>query len=161
MNRVFVVCWLIATCVFIASTSGGENPNDDVEEIHKLHRELIEAHKTKNVGKLLAPEPAEVFAVVNGEIIYQSKEERIQQFKQYFDSTEFTEYRDLIDPIVHISDDGTLGWLIARVKISGTHELGDGAKENFDWTWAWIELYEKRNGRWYRIGDVSNLKKSD
>ena len=23
---------------------------------------------------------------------------------------------------------------------------------------AWIELYEKRNGRWVRIGNVSNIR---
>jgi hypothetical protein len=23
---------------------------------------------------------------------------------------------------------------------------------------AWIELYEKRDGRWWRIGNVSNFK---
>jgi len=23
---------------------------------------------------------------------------------------------------------------------------------------AWIELYEKRKGRWYRVGNVSNFK---
>jgi hypothetical protein len=159
MNR-FFACWLIVACAFFGSTAGGEQSGKDAEELRKLHRELIEAHKIKSVDKLLAPEADEVFTVFDGEVIVKSREERIRQFKQYFDSTEFTDYRDLIEPIVHVSEDGTLGWLIARVKISGTHKLDGGFNENFDWIWAWIELYEKRDGRWYRIGDVSNLKKS-
>ena len=30
--------------------------------------------------------------------------------------------------------------------------------ERFESVWAWIELYEKQEGEWKRIGNVSNRK---
>ena len=71
-------------------------------------------------------------------------------------------YRDLIDPIVRVSKDGTSGWLIAQVEIMGTRAAGgekaNGERTRFHSVWAWIELYEKRDGRWYRVGEVSNVR---
>jgi hypothetical protein len=90
--------------------------------------------------------------------VFETKSERIPRFKEYLDNTEFDEYRDLIDPIVRVSDDGTLGWVIAQVKVAGTRNYDSGESKVFDSVWAWIELWEKRDGRWYRLGDVSNVK---
>ena len=41
---------------------------------------------------------------------------------------------------------------------SRVFEVGDDVP--FDWTWAWIELYEKRGGRWVRVGNVSSQKRT-
>jgi hypothetical protein len=133
-------------------------PGGDIEAILKLHEELIAAHKAYDVNRLLEAEPDTILTVKSGEVFYQTKRERIPMFKEYLDITEFEEYRDLIDPIVRVSDDGTMGWLIAQVKIKGTHTGGDGELTHFDTVWAWIELFEKRDGRWIRIGDVSSVK---
>jgi hypothetical protein len=69
------------------------------------------------------------------------------------------------DDIVRVSDDGTLGWLIAQVEIIGTQAAdqaaGDDERVRIDSVWAWIELYEKKDGRWYRVGDVSNVRPRD
>lgn len=159
MNRKVNILWIIALFLslgFGAAVSG--QSDKDAEEILRLHRDLIDAHKGKDVSKLLAPEPDRVFSVSRGEVIYQTKAERISQFTRYLESTEFEEYRDLIDPIIHVSDDGTLGWLIAQVKVAGTRTVDGGADQSFESVWAWIELFEKRDGRWYRIGDVSNVR---
>jgi hypothetical protein len=51
--------------------------------------------------------------------------------------------------------------LIAQVKITGNQLGRQGEKVPFDSIWAWIELYEKREGRWFRVGEVSNIKPPD
>jgi len=133
-------------------------PSGDFEAILKLHEELIAAHKAYDVDRVLAAESDTILTVNGGEVQYQTKRERIPRFKHYLDITEFEEYRDLIDPIVRISDDGTMGWLIAQVKIKGTHTGGNGELTSFDTVWAWIELFEKKDGKWIRIGDVTSVK---
>ena len=59
----------------------------------------------------------------------------------------------MVDPVVRVSDDGTLGWVICQVKIAGSQ--GD---ESFSSVWAWIELYAKVDGTWKRVGNVSNRR---
>lgn len=161
MRTIPTIGILVIVLAFVTpafSTDADEKRNQDVEEILRLHNELIEAHKVGDVDKLLAPEPEQIITVNRGEVLFENKSERIPQFKQYLEDTEFSAYRDLIDPLVRVSKDGTLGWLIAQVKIAGTRTYDVGESKSFDNVWAWIELYEKKNGRWYRIGDVSNVK---
>ena len=84
--------------------------------------------------------------------------QRVPQFEEYLQNTEFDEYRDLIDPIVRVSADGTLGWLICQVEMVGTYKGMSGDDAKLDAVWAWVELYEKRDGRWLRVGEVSNVR---
>jgi hypothetical protein len=158
---IFIVGFAAIVIPSAAHLSAEEHSNRDAEEILRLHKELIESHKAYDVDKLFTPEADSVVTVNGGEVFFQTKKERIPRFKQYLENTSFEEYRDLIEPIVRVSKDGTLGWLIAQVKITGAHIDESKKSKPFDTVWAWIELYEKRNGRWYRIGDVSTLKQMD
>lgn len=96
----------------------------------------------------------EPFVLVSrGDVNTISKDDLRSFFVPYLARTTFTAYRDVVDPIVRVSPDAQLGWVIAKVEVTGTQ---DGKPLNF--VSAWIELYEKRNGRWYGIGNVSNFK---
>ena len=76
----------------------------------------------------------------------------------YLAATTFHEYRDLIEPVVAVSEDATLGWVIAQVYARGIQRQEDGTREPLEFTCAWIELYARREGRWLRVGNVSNFK---
>ena len=78
------------------------------------------------------------------------------RFQGYFAAATFTRYEDLEAPITRISDDGSLGWVIAKVRVEGYYRTDDGAREPLDTTWGWIELYGRKDGAWLRIGTVSD-----
>jgi hypothetical protein len=59
---------------------------------------------------------------------------------------------------VTVSADGSLGWLIAQVEVIGERKNADGSSEPINDIFAWIELYEKRSGRWTGVGNVSNVR---
>lgn len=162
--RAVVIIGILGIAVLSTSPALGTGPEDqprgDVEQILELHKAVLDAHKAGDVDGLLAAEPGEIVSVSRGEVLFPTKSERVRSFERYLKSTEFEEYRDLIDPIIRVSEDGTLGWLIAQVKIPGT-QAGNEERVRIDSVWAWIELYEKRNGRWYRVGEVSNVKPRD
>lgn len=40
----------------------------------------------------------------------------------------------------------------------GERKGADGETHRLELTSAWIELYEKRDGRWLRVGKVSNFE---
>ena len=135
-----------------------EQSNSDMEEILKLHQALLESHIRSDVDGVLAAESEQLVVVSGGKVEFPTKAERFHQFERYLNSVEFDEYRDLVSPIVRVSDDRTLGWLIAQVKIAGRQTTSDGEQIPVDAIWAWIELYEKHDSRWIRVGEVSNVK---
>jgi ketosteroid isomerase-like protein len=130
----------------------------DADQILAIHKSIIASHLKYDAEGVLAAEADDIILVSRGELLFPRKADRIAQFERYLGRVEFEEYHDLVDPIVRVSKDGTLGWLIAQVRISGTSTNSEGESIPFDWTWAWIELYEKRNGQWKRVGEVSNMK---
>jgi len=60
--------------------------------------------------------------------------------------------------VVKVSSDGSLGWVIVQVGARGVQAMDDGTKKPIEFVSAWIELYEKRDGRWYAVGNVSNFR---
>lgn len=162
MNIFRLSGFVVATAAFLlitpSSQKAGESPSGGMEDILKLHKAILASHLAYDAGAVLASESDQIIVVSRCEVQFRSKRERFDQFERYLKSVEFEEHRDLIDPIVRVSDDGTLGWLIARVKITGNRTGSDGEKTPFESTWAWIELYEKHDGLWTRVGEVSNVK---
>jgi hypothetical protein len=63
----------------------------------------------------------------------------------------------MIPPVVRVSNDNSLGWVIAQVRAAGVQTTKDGASRPLSFESAWIELYERRDGKWLRVGNVSNF----
>ena len=134
-----------------------ESPASDEARLLELHRQGIEAHLERDVDKLMAAEAADAVVVSRGEISRPTLDERRAMFESYFSSTGFETYRDMVEPIVRVSEDGTLGWVIVQVEASGEQTTPSGEAREFEFQSAWIELYEKRDGEWLRVGNVSNF----
>jgi hypothetical protein len=149
---------LVVVGAAIAAVASGETASKDAAEILRLHKELLDAHKNDDVEKWLSAETDRITVGNRGEVLFQTKAERRGHIEDYLQSAEFEMYEDVIEPIVRVSDDGTLGWLICQVEIVGSRVSGEGETVSLDSVWAWIELYEKIDGRWYRTGNVSCVK---
>ena len=132
----------------------------DVEVLLKLHRAVLDAHRRQDADAIVDREADDYVIANRGVVTTPSREERRARIAAYLGSTRFQEYRDLIDPIVRISEDGMQGWVVAQVFASGVQDDGDGGETPIEFTCAWIELYEKRAGRWVRVGNVSNFKET-
>jgi hypothetical protein len=73
--------------------------------------------------------------------------------KQYLDGAVYHEYVDLEDPVVRISDDGSMAWTITRVRVRRTQ---NGQERGF--VYAGMMTFEKRNGQWLRTGNASTFE---
>ena len=118
----------------------------------------MRAHRDSEVEVLLEDEAEEYVVANRGIVLRPSKAERRQRLGAYLRATQFAEYRDLIAPIVTTSADGTLGWVIVQVHARGTQTNADGKREPIEFVSAWIELYRRHDGRWQRVGNVSNFR---
>ncbi len=156
---------LIATAwtLCAAALIGCQEPSVDLEQekaaILALHRQAIQAHLDKDAAWLAAGAIDDFVSVSDGELSWPSQAETEEMFTGYLNSTTFSEYRDLRDPIIRVSGDGTMAWSIVQVKVAGTRATPDGAEAPLDFTSAWIMLYEKRDGQWLRSGVVSTFRR--
>jgi hypothetical protein len=127
-------------------------------EILGLHKRMIAAHWKKDAGFFTGDISDHYFSVGDGEIRRPTGEEIAAEFADYLESTTFTEYRDLQEPIVGLSKDGSLAWSVVQVKVAGKRAAEDGTDRDLDFICAWITLYERQGKKWVRLGEVSSFK---
>src|SRR5215212_7792310 len=149
-----VLACVAAALMSCAATS--IRSSGDRAHLLALHEQAMEAHRKNDVELLLQADAEDFVLASRGEISRPSLEQRRQFLGSYLRRVRFAEYVDAVAPVVHVSADGTAGWVIAQVRVRGT-EVG-GADRSVQVEWAWIELYEKRGGAWRRVGNVSNSK---
>jgi hypothetical protein len=155
------VCLLfsVITTFLLCELKAPDQNHSDREALLAIHEQILEAHRMRDVALMMSVEGAETVLVASrGNIHKVTKAASEQRWQTYFSEVTFSTYHDLQPPIVTISKDGTLGWLMARVEIVGERKGSDGLSEPIHDVWAWIELYEKRNGRWVAVGNVSNVR---
>lgn len=135
-------------------------PDLDAEKAQLLamHREVMAAHLRSNPEPLLRNTVPDAVFVRDGELARPTAAEREQRMRSYLGRTRFSEYRDLQPPIVQISQDASLAWIIVQVKAGGIQSDEQGNEHPLEFVSAWIELYEKQQGRWVRTGFVSTFK---
>ncbi|MBK6406794.1 MAG: hypothetical protein IPF66_18175 [Holophagales bacterium] len=131
-------------------------PPGDEAALLRLHEEVLEGHRARD-ARWLSSEGEEYVVANRGEITTPSLAERRERFAGYLGRTRFDSYRDLRPPVVRISTDGTLGWVIAAVAAEGTQEK-DGGVEPLSFVSAWLQLYARTGGTRGRVGNVSNLR---
>lgn len=130
----------------------------DKNQLLDLHQKVLTAHLNSDVELLLEDEGDEYVVANRGSVTKPMKEARRNRLDPYLKATRFQEYRDEVPPIVTLSQDGTLGWVIVQVYARGVQTTADGTAVPIEFVSAWIELYEKQAGRWRRTGNVSNFQ---
>lgn len=126
-------------------------------EILAIHRAYIEAHLNHDVDFFVCDFPDDFVSISRGEISHPTREEFRAMLSRYLNNVTFSEYRDLCEPSVRFSKDGSLAWLTMQVKVTGTLRHNE-TEYNLDDIWAGMMLYEKREGKWTWIAEVSNFK---
>jgi hypothetical protein len=145
---------LLASC----STTSVAPSHDPRAELLALHEETMRAHRESDVELLMRAESPEFVSASRGQITQPTLDARRALFQRYLGATRFTEYVDLVPPVVRVSKDGSLGWVIVQVRGAGVQTKQDGSTQPLEFESAWIELYERRGGGWARVGNVSNFK---
>lgn len=145
----------------LSCASGARLQSGDEDRLRQLHEEALQAHLESNVDLLLEAEEDDYVVSSAGAVSRPDRNARRQGLGPYLESTRFSVYRDQIPPVVKVSQDGSLGWVIAQIEAKGEQTEPDGTVAPIEFVSSWIELYEKRGGRWLRVGNVSNFKPSE
>lgn len=140
---------LVAVCSFAAGiclTAFMLSIDDDRAALMRHHEAQKNAHLTYDAELLADLQTDPVIYVSNGDVADRTREQTLEQFRRYFGSVEFEKWEDMQEPIVRISEDGSLAAMIVRKHVV-LHEKGDTNGKD-EAVFAWISLFEKANGEW-------------
>ncbi len=128
------------------------------------HAALVEIHAQDRAAhfqtsvEMLTEHQADNFVYVgNGEISHITRADFIATFSRSFKNATYFEWDDLEPPLVRVSDDATMGWMIVRNRVRRTQVQEDGSEVERMFIYAGIMTYEKQNGKWMRVANVSTF----
>ena len=128
------------------------------EALLKVHETDRRAHFGTDVELLLQHSGEEFIYVGEGKINKSTKAEMKESFQTYFKDAKYYEWDDLEPPIIRISNDASMAWMIARTRVRRTQKDSSGAMKERKFVYAGIMTYEKRNGKWIRVANVSTFE---
>jgi hypothetical protein len=120
----------------------------DRMELLRMHELGQTAHLEKRADLLVASFADSMLTIASGEITVESPEHARAHFQAYFDRSTFLEWADIVPPRIRISPDGQMAYVVVqkRVRLTAPDSLGVTQPEHT--VFAWVEMYEKRAGRW-------------
>ncbi|HSY57952.1 MAG TPA: nuclear transport factor 2 family protein [Terriglobales bacterium] len=127
-------------------------------ELLALHQADRRAHFNRDVDAILSTIGPDFTYVRDGKIKEMSRDDVRKQFTEYFRGAEFSAWDDLEPPIVRVSPDGQMGWMIVLVRVAYTKTGADGKKSQDESVIAWMSAYEKRDGKWLHIANASTFE---
>src|SRR5205814_4300526 len=154
------VILLLVACAASASAQPSADLEKEKAELLRMHRSDREAHFKTDVDRLLENSPEEFISVGRGKINRSSKEDTRKIFTGYFRVAKYYEWDDVEEPIIRISNDASMAWMITRTRVRRVQKTADGTEKEEKFIYAGIMTYEKRDGHWVRVANVSTAEPS-
>jgi len=137
-----VVLTVLAACAPRADASG------DRAELLRLHDLARTAHLDKRPDLMVASFADTLLDISGGLVSPRTRAQNRARFQRYFERVSFQQWDDIAPPRIRISPDGQMAYVVVQKSVRLTTQAGAGAPEAEHTVFAWVEIYEKRAGRW-------------
>jgi hypothetical protein len=124
----------------------GPDLDADRAELLRLHDQARTAHLEKRVDLMGFPDS--LLEIARGTVKVRSAADNEARFRAYFDRSTFTEWADLAPPVIRISPDGRMAYVVVQKSVRLTAPDSSGIARPEHTVYAWLEVYEKRSGKW-------------
>lgn len=131
---------------------------DEVEQLLKIHESDRRAHFETSAKRIMEHATDEFISVSNGKIQRTTRAENLKFFEEYFKGAKYYEWDDLEPPIVRVSNDASMAWMIVRTRVHRVQTPSGGTATERRFVYAGIMAYEKKGGRWVRVANVSTFE---
>lgn len=131
----------------------------DMAELLRLHEQQKTAHLTYNAELFIEMFAENLTQIQRGNSVTRTKGENLARFKQYFSGFKFQEWEDMAPPVIKISKDGTLATISVKKSVKGTYKNEKGEDEADHTIFAWLEVWEKIDGKW-KVSTVASTERS-
>lgn len=120
----------------------------DRTELLRLHDLQRQAHYERRADLLVATFADTFYSISRGEVILPSRETSLRTFQSYFDRSTFLEWDDREPPVIRISPDGRMAYIIVQKEVRVSMTDSAGSPQTTHTSYAWLETYEKDQGVW-------------
>ena len=146
--------WLL---VLLALSGCGDRADveSDRAELLRMHQLGRTAHLEKRADLLVASFADSFVDISHGRVTVRTPSESRVRFQAYFDRVAFQEWEDLAPPMIRISPDGRMAYVVVQKSVRLTGPDSAGVRQPEHTLYAWVELYEKRAGKWTLMAVVS------
>jgi hypothetical protein len=147
----------LCSLILLSLAACGPQPDIDADraELLRLHDLAQTAHLDKRPDLMVASFADSLLNIARGAVTVRTPAESRARFQAYFDRSTFQEWADLAPPIIRISPDGQMAYVIVQKRVRLTAPDSTGAQRPVHTIYAWVELYEKRGGKWTLMGVAS------
>ena len=158
-----MVKWLTLVLFFVPTTVFAQVQSEidlgkEKAELLRVHKADRVAHLKTDVDLLQERSPEQFIAVSEGKIHRSSRAEERKQFTEYFRGAKYYEWDDLEEPIINVSKDGSMAWMITRVRVRRVQKDSSGVEREQKFVYAGIMTYEKKGDKWVRVANVSTFE---
>lgn len=158
MKTFNLTVFIFASLYFFSSCSKEYTEQDRAHDIKLLLQENETARKAHMLGdaKMLTDGIADTMISLNrGQITKSSNQEIYERFKNYFKNIEYIKWEDLEEPVINISDDGTMAEILYKkiILVRSKNEKDEWEKSAV--LFAWSANHKKINGIWKLISNTS------
>ena len=151
----------VTTCLLFVMLSACVNGEADKDRAILLakHQDILTAFLTADHALLVSNMEAQAFGLLSSSGVTKWVEkngdaERKQTLKM-FELTQYSKYQDSEPPLIKISQNGNLAWVLASVEMEGVSKSNDGgSSRTFEAETFWLEVYVKKDGNWVYKGGV-------
>lgn len=149
LPRSAISAGLCFSLALLSSCHSRPDLNADRAELLRLHEAQREAHLSKRAALLTAAFADTFRNVARGRVTAPSRTESTARLQAYFDRSTFQAWDDMAPPIIRIAGDGSMAYVIVQKRVILTAPDSTGAQVPEHTEFAWLETYEKANGRWF------------
>ncbi|HEX9189953.1 MAG TPA: hypothetical protein VGB87_22945, partial [Vicinamibacteria bacterium] len=128
------------------------------DELRAAHQADRWAHFQRDVDLLLEGQAAAFISATRGDLLRASPSDTRSRFERAFSSARYLEWDDLEQPVITVSDDGTLGTTLVRVRVRRLENPGTPEARETGFQYAGAMTYERRDGRFVRTQNASTFR---
>ena len=81
----------------------------------------------------------------------------MKRMQSYFDASTFLEWDDITPPLIKVSDDGTMAYVVNHKKVRLLAKDKSAKMQEEIEVFAWVSIYRKIDGRW-RLSMVASTR---
>ena len=134
------------------------NSEQEKARLLQLHENALRAHFENDAKTFLAQYASEWYDVRNAGVRLRTKAEAFPAIERYFKRTHFSDVSEIGAPIIHLSADASMAWVIGTIQVRATQDGSDGQEQDFSFQCAFVSIYEKHEGEWAQVVDASSFQ---
>jgi ketosteroid isomerase-like protein len=140
-----------------AMSAGAQARENDRRALLDLLEQWKQAHYAGDAEALLAHDAETVLYVREGEILPMSHADLTSIYAEDMRGATYQTWEYTEPPLIRIAGDGSVAWIISRARARRTKLNESGVAEAHAFLYAGTDMFEKRNGAWTCVANVSTF----